>query len=87
MFRPEANRLCKFLELSAISIHLAARGGLQGKQGYLRVMSGGASRHRKPGFHPLDFKQRHEPKWFVVRDSYILAVDEPYAVSKTFIID
>lgn len=80
MFRPEANRLCKFLELSAISIHLATKGGVQGKQGYLRVLSSGASRRRKPGFHPLDFKSRHEPKWFVVRESYILAVDETYEV-------
>ena len=77
MFRPEANRLCKFLEISALSIELCGRGGSQGKQGYLRVLSSGISRKKSPGIHPFQFKQRHEPKWFVVRESYITAVDEP----------
>ena len=35
MFGAGANRLCKFLEISAMSIQLATRGGEQGKQGYL----------------------------------------------------
>ena len=83
MFRPEANRLCKFFELSAMAIALAKRGGSQGKQGYLRVMSSGASRHKRAGFHPLDLKRRHEPKWFIVRDSYIVSTDEPCDVSLT----
>lgn len=78
MFRPEANRLCKFLEISALSVHLATRGGTQGKQGYLRILSPGASRHKRPGFHPLDLKRRHEPKWFMVRESYIVSVDEVF---------
>ena len=30
-----ANRLCKFLEISAIAVSLATQGGEQGKQGYL----------------------------------------------------
>ena len=82
MFRPEANRLCKFFELSAMSIALAKRGGSQGKQGYLRVLSSGASRHKRPGFHPLDLKRRHEPKWFIVRESYIVSTDEPCDVGQ-----
>ncbi|GAA5869931.1 hypothetical protein JCM3774_000531 [Rhodotorula dairenensis] len=77
MFGPGANRLCKFLEISAMSIMLATRGGEQGKQGYLRVTSSGASRRRPPGFHPLSWKKRHDPKWFLVRDSYIVAVESP----------
>ena len=77
MFKPEANRLCKFLEISAISLELANRGGIQGKQGYLRVLSGGISRKKEAGFHPLKFKNRHEPKWFVVRESYLLATEGP----------
>lgn len=81
MFRPEANRLCKFLEFSAMSLQLATKGGSHGKQGYLRVLSSGASRHQKPGFRPLALKRRHEPKWFMVRESYIVATDEPYSVS------
>lgn len=35
MFGPGANRLCKFLEISAMSVSLAPGGGEQGKQGYL----------------------------------------------------
>ncbi|GAA5892771.1 uncharacterized protein JCM6883_007468 [Sporobolomyces salmoneus] len=77
MFGPSANRLCKFLEISAMSIQLATRGGEQGKQGYLRITSGGASRKKQSGFHPLNWKKRHDPKWFIVRDSYIVAVDDP----------
>lgn len=78
MFVPEANRLCKFLEISALSLALANRGGFQGKQGYLRIMSSGAfSRRKRPGFHPVEWKQRREPKWFIVRESYLISVDEP----------
>ncbi|GAA6057144.1 hypothetical protein JCM3770_004845 [Rhodotorula araucariae] len=77
MFGAGANRLCKFLEISAMSIQLATRGGEQGKQGYLRVTSSGASRRKQPGFHPISWKRRHEPKWFIVRDSYIVAVESP----------
>ncbi|KNZ45333.1 hypothetical protein VP01_823g3 [Puccinia sorghi] len=78
MFVPEANRLCKFLEISALSLALANRGGFQGKQGYLRIMSNGAfSRRQRAGFHPFKFKGRREPKWFIVRESYLISVDEP----------
>ena len=101
MFGPGANRLCKFLEISAMSVMLAPVGGEQGKQGYLvstasvtyllsftdlllppqRIMSSGASRRKEQGFHPFSWSSRHEPKWFVVRDSYIVAVDDPASVS------
>ena len=98
MFGPGANRLCKFLEISAMSVMLAPVGGEQGKQGYLvrsstllgstsaetsiqRIMSSGASRRKEQGFHPFSWKGRHEPKWFVVRDSYIVAVDDPASVT------
>lgn len=114
MFRPEANRLCKFLEISAMSLSLASRGGEQGKQGYLvslapppdrrrciltrqrhrltsrlfparaqSILSSGASRRKPTGFHPLSWKKRHEPKWFIVRDSYVIATDDPASVSST----
>ncbi|GAA97760.1 uncharacterized protein L969DRAFT_55895 [Mixia osmundae IAM 14324] len=76
MFRADANRLCKFLEISALAVSLAAAQGLQGKQGYLRVLSTGASRRKRPGFHPVDFKFRHGPKWFIVRESYVVAAND-----------
>lgn len=78
MFVPEANRLCKFLEISALSLAFANRGGFQGKQGYLRIISNGTfSRRKRTGFHPLDWKERRGPKWFIVRESYLVCVDEP----------
>lgn len=80
MFRPEANRLAKFLEVSALALQLAGLGGTTGKQGYLVVLKGGASRKKAPGFHPIASKRRHEPKWFMVRDSFIVAVDHPDSV-------
>jgi phospholipase D1/2 len=72
-----------------MSIHLATKGGTQGKQGYLRVLSPGASRHKRPGFHPIDLKRRHEPKWFIVRESYIVAVDEVFGTQiwDVFLLD
>lgn len=82
MFGPGANRLCKFLEISSLSIALATKGGELGKQGYLRIMSSGASRKKASGFHPFAFKNRHEPKWFIVRDSYIVAVEDPASVRR-----
>jgi phospholipase D1/2 len=77
MFLPDANRLCKFFELSAMTTYLATAGGVQGKQGYLRIMSSGASRKKTQSFDPLGFHRRHEPKWFVVRDSYLVATNNP----------
>lgn len=49
-----------------------------------RIMSSGASRRKQNGFHPFSWKARHGPKWFVVRDSYILAVDDPASVRPPF---
>ncbi|MBW0478538.1 hypothetical protein O181_018253 [Austropuccinia psidii MF-1] len=90
MFLPEANRLCKFLEVSAMSLALATRGGFQGKQGYLRIMSNGAfSRRKRAGFHPFDLKGRRDPKWFIVRESYLISVDEPNTIEiyDIFLVD
>lgn len=89
MFRPEANRLCRFLEISSLAVELATQGGSNGKQGYMRVMSRDASRKKLSGFHPFAAKARHEPKWFLVRDSYIVSVNEPSEVEiwDVFLID
>ena len=80
IFRADSTRLCKFLELSAMAIRLAAEGGYQGKQGLLQIAS---RRHRE--FHrrtiqtlgPQHFKERHKRRWFLVRHSYIVCVDGP----------
>jgi phospholipase D1/2 len=81
MFSPGANRLCKFLEICALSVQLASQGGVTGKQGYLRIASSGASRKQASGLHPLIFKRSSDSKWFIVRDSCIVAVEDPSSVS------
>ncbi|PWN18006.1 phospholipase D [Microstroma glucosiphilum] len=90
MFRPEANRLCKFFEMSALGISLASRGGFQGKQGYLRVLSrGGRKTDQVSVMKPSTWIHGHEPKWFVVRESYIAICPGPETleVHDVFMID
>ncbi|KDN38041.1 phospholipase D [Tilletiaria anomala UBC 951] len=79
MFRPEANRLCKFFEISALSVSLASRGGYQGKQGYLRILSKSSRKSEQQAslLTPWRWVKSHEPKWFIVRESFIAIVDEP----------
>ncbi|KAI5356651.1 putative phospholipase D/Transphosphatidylase, PX domain superfamily [Septoria linicola] len=80
IFRPDSTRLCKFLELSAMAIRLAAENGYQGKQGLLQIAS---RRHRDfhrktiQTFGPQAFKERHKRRWFLIRHSYIVCVDGP----------
>ncbi|CAO1628953.1 unnamed protein product [Parajaminaea phylloscopi] len=90
MFRPEANRLCKFLELSALGISLATRGGFSGKQGYLRVLSkGGRKQEQKSVLSPASWLHAAEPKWFIVRESYIAICPGPETleVHDVFLVD
>lgn len=90
LFRPEANRLCKFFEMSALSVSLAVRGGYQGKQGYLRILSRSSRKDNHRGyFGPLQWAQNHAPKWFLVRESYICIVEQPDSlqVFDVFLID
>ncbi|KAJ1309919.1 hypothetical protein OPQ81_006678 [Rhizoctonia solani] len=76
MFRADANRLFRFFEMSALSIALAQRGGIQGKAGYLRVLSSNMSR-KAAHTGLLAWKRNHEPKWWLVRESYLVAVEDP----------
>lgn len=78
MFRPEANRLAKFLEISAASIAFAARGGVTGKQGYIKMSSpNNLSRKNQSSMVPSLLHRRAEPKWLIVRESYLVAVSNP----------
>lgn len=78
MFRAEANRLCKFFEISALSVSLASRGGQQGKQGYLRILSRSSrKKDQKSMLTPARWAKAYEPKWFIVRESFIAIVNEP----------
>ncbi|PWN31347.1 phospholipase D, partial [Meira miltonrushii] len=90
MFRPEANRLCKFFELSTLSITLASRGGYQGKQGYLRILSRSSRKDAQGSLlTPVTWIKAHEPKWCIVRESYIAIVDQPDStqVFDVFLLD
>lgn len=87
IFRPDSTRLCKFLELSALSMRLSVEGGYHGKEGLLAIIS-------KP---TLDIRRRHaastpsrrRPKWFLIRHSYIVCVDAPESLEprEVFLVD
>ncbi|CED85185.1 Phospholipase D1 [Phaffia rhodozyma] len=78
MYRPESNHLIRFLELSALSLSLAPNGGCQGKSGYLRVLSANVSSKKdRPVLAPLAWKRARKFRWWIVRESYLIAVDEP----------
>ena len=76
MFHPSVNRLAAFLEISALSIALAPSGGAQYKAGVLHIESansnGGVFGRKSAGW-----RARKEPKWCVVRDSYLVIMEEP----------
>ncbi|KAF3940462.1 hypothetical protein ABW19_dt0205462 [Dactylella cylindrospora] len=76
IFRPDSNRLCKFLELSSLGIRLAAENSYHGKEGYLVIQSSKGSEFRR-GWAPGSIIRGHRPKWFLVRHSYIVCVDSP----------
>ena len=88
MFRPESNRLCKFLELSALGIRLSAEGSYHGKEGFLVIQSGKGVDFRR-AWKPGMVKNRHGPKWFLVRHSYIVCVDSPEEMNiyDVFLVD
>ncbi|KAL8999538.1 MAG: hypothetical protein Q9169_001626 [Polycauliona sp. 2 TL-2023] len=88
IFRAESNRLCKFLEMSALGVRLAAEGSYHGKEGLLVIQSGKGVDFRK-AWTPAYVKSRHGPKWFSVRHSYVVCVDSPEAMNiyDVFLVD
>ncbi|KAH9885156.1 phospholipase D [Xylariomycetidae sp. FL2044] len=76
MFRPDSNRLCKFLELSALGVRLAAEGSFHGKECYLHIQSTKGIDFRKV-LTPQKVIARHARKWFLVRQNYIAVVESP----------
>ncbi|ORX40300.1 hypothetical protein BD324DRAFT_641172 [Kockovaella imperatae] len=78
IFRPESNRLCRFFELSALTVALAPHGGFQGKAGFLMIPGSNASRRaNQPGLTPTSWIHNRSPKWLIVRDSYFVATEGP----------
>ncbi|KNG51706.1 phospholipase d1 [Stemphylium lycopersici] len=88
IFRPDSNRLCKFLELSALGVRLAAEGGYHGKEGYMMIKSSKGVDNRK-GWTKISMMNRHWPKWFLVRHSYVVCVDSPEEMNvyDVFLVD
>ncbi|CAN9381091.1 unnamed protein product [Alternaria alternata] len=88
IFRPDSNRLCKFLELSALGVRLAAEGGYHGKEGYMMIKSSKGVDNRK-GWTKIAMMNRHWPKWFLVRHSYVVCVDSPEEMNvyDVFLVD
>lgn len=76
IFRPDSNRLCRFLELSSMGVRLAAEGSYHGKEGYLAIQSSKGLDVRRI-LTPNNFFERHSPKWFLVRHSYLVCVESP----------
>lgn len=74
MFRPDSNRLCRFLELSALGVRLASEGGSHGKEGFMQL---------RPANELVNQARkvlRKDRKWFLVRQSYIACVDSPESI-------
>lgn len=88
IFRPESNRLCKFLELSALGVRLAAEGSYHGKEGLLTIKSGKGV-DLPTAWRSTFVKARQGAKWFAVRHSYIVCVDSPEAMNifEVFLVD
>ena len=88
IFRPDSNRLCRFLELSALGVRLAAEGSYHGKEGYMVIQSSTGLDFRKT-LNPSRLKQDHSPKWFLVRHSYVVCVDSPEEMNvyDVFLVD
>lgn len=88
IFRPESNRLCKFLELSALGVRLAAEGSYHGKEGFLIIRSGKGVDFRR-AWTPSLIKGRQGAKWFLIRHSYVVCVDSPEEMNiyDVFLVD
>lgn len=92
-FGTDANKLFQFLELSNMSIRLAPESSYHGKEGQLFIRSTAVSQGwRVSHWRPNDFSQmiqRHTHKWFLVRHSYILCVENITStnVLEVFLVD
>jgi hypothetical protein len=88
------NRLCKFLEISALGLQLASRypnSSHHGKEGFAVFQSrtDRDPKQKRQFFQDVLMcslpttggKRRRKPKWFVVRESYVLCVNDPSEVN------
>jgi hypothetical protein len=94
------NRLCKFLEISALGLELAAKyplSNFHGKEGFI-VFQSRTDRDPKQSRKFLQDglvcsmpttggRRRRKPKWFIVRESYVVCVDDPSEVIFAYILE
>ncbi|KAK9240434.1 hypothetical protein V1525DRAFT_394954 [Lipomyces kononenkoae] len=84
IFQGEANRICKFLELSAMGLRLSIEKSYHGKEGQLSIISTSSSRpwraQNLTPSHIISVFKRYKPKWFLVRHSYILVVESMWDI-------
>lgn len=92
-FRPDANKIFQFLEISNMSIRLAPENSFHGKEGYLIIRSSSTLQGwRVSHWRPNDITQminRHTHKWFMVRHSYIVCVENIFETNilEVFMVD
>jgi hypothetical protein len=92
------NRLCKFLEISALGLHLTTtfpNQAYHGKEGFAVFQSRTDSDPKQKhtflqdglvcSFPTTGGRRRRRPKWFIVRESYVVCVDDPSEV-KLFLL-
>ncbi|KAI8336140.1 hypothetical protein BC941DRAFT_428409 [Chlamydoabsidia padenii] len=86
------NRLCKFLEISALGLHLKATQlyGHHGKEGYMAIVArtDRGPKHSRRSWPRLCFgsrpsgnstdKDNDKLKWFIIRDNYMVCVNHPH---------
>jgi phospholipase D1/2 len=75
MFHPTSNRLAGFLEISALSIHLAPLGGSQYKAGFVQIRTSGKG--SSFGRRSAGRKKKYEQHWCAIRESYLVVVEDP----------
>ncbi|KAF9111165.1 Phospholipase D1 [Mortierella sp. AM989] len=73
MYLPGAERMCKFLELSALTLAHVPDGGYQGKEGYLTVVKQKRLMDEGPLTNAVKkIYRKPVSKYFIVRDSFII---------------
>lgn len=93
MLRSDSNDLFKFFEMSHLSLKLAPEYQFHGKEGHMFIRSRAIDMGwRVSHFHLHDFQdmvQRHTKKWVLIRDSFIVIVDNIYStlIREVFLVD
>ncbi|KAI8344256.1 hypothetical protein BC941DRAFT_408165 [Chlamydoabsidia padenii] len=92
------NRLCKFLEISTLGIHLRATQpqGYHGKEGFMVIVArtDHGPKHSRWKFGGTCFGSnsnhipayKNSPKWFIIRENYMVCVNHPHDINSYDVI-